>query len=340
MLLPYSPVDPRDRKATWHAKDARPARPERETYVLVIGESVRADRLRACGGLRVTAPDALVACDMVAGSSSTHTSVPLLVSRTAAGGMFRVPSDATFMRAFEEVGFRTTWISVQEQSIAWPDAQQSRYVMEHTADVERLLPPLEQALRTGGPRQLIVLHTYDAHFRYCDRYPHPGASPVDCASRTALPTPASREAWLASYDAAVQEAMNLVGSVIQRVSQEGGETFVAYVPDHGENLLDDGRGLFQHALKEPTRWDTRVPFIVWANGEWRTRHAGEWSHLQAIRTARLVHGDVVPTLLGAAGIAYEETRRDVADLTRQMPPAKRMRPVLRRVGEVVDGDAL
>lgn len=341
--LPYAQIDPRQPGATWGARRADGAAANRETYVLVIGESVRADRLHACGGRAGVAPasaEAVVFCDVMASSSSTHTSVPLLISREVPGSPLRVSQDATFMRAFAEVGFHTAWLSVQEPSIAWPDAHHAAYVPLRGNDRASLLEPLRATLETPSERQLIVLHAYNAHFPYCDRFA--GTTRlvrVDCASLGALPTRARRDEWMASYDNAVHESMAFLDAVTAAADRRGGEVFVMYVPDHGENLIDDERELFQHALREPTRWDTRVPLIVHANAAWRDRHPAQWARLAANRSAALMHADVVPTLIGAAGIAYHEPRSHIVDLTAAAPGA-RTRWVLRRLGQITDGDSL
>ena len=64
--------------------------------------------------------------------------------------------------------------------------------------------------------------------------------------------------------------MAFVGGVIDRLRREPGEAFLVFTPDHAENLDDDPRQLFGHALRRPTRWDTRVPAIFWAYDEPRT----------------------------------------------------------------------
>ncbi len=64
--------------------------------------------------------------------------------------------------------------------------------------------------------------------------------------------------------------MAFVGGVIDRLRREPGEAFLVFTPDHAENLDDDPRQLFGHALRRPPRWDTRVPAIFWANDEPRT----------------------------------------------------------------------
>jgi glucan phosphoethanolaminetransferase (alkaline phosphatase superfamily) len=340
--LPFALVDPRDPSASWHAHRLAGAAAPTETYVLVVGESVRADRLQACGGRSGLAPstDTLVFCDVMASSSSTHTSVPLLVSRELPGAPARVSRDATFLRAFAEAGFRTAWLSVQERSIAWPDAQVQAYLPLHGTDRASLLPAVQRLLRDAPPRQLLVVHPYNAHFAYCDRAdPANLLVPIDCRQLGSLPSRATRPAWLAAYDNAVHESLLFLDAVIRAADARGGEVFVLYVPDHGENLLDDDRELFQHALTEPTHWDTRVPMIVHANQAWRDRHPAQWQRLAANRAARVMHADVVPTLLGAAGIGYDEPRTNVADLT-AVTPGPRKRLVLRHLGETTDGDLL
>lgn len=341
--LQYAAVDPRDRAATWQAGRIQTRDGQRETYVLVIGESVRADRLRACGGpqnIAVTDPAALVYCDVTAGSSSTYISVPLLISRESPGGMVRVSQDATFLKAFEQVGFQTYWLSVQEPQVAWPDAQHARYIPAARTDRAALTAPLHELLQTPGDKKVIVVHAYNAHFDYCDRFaPADALIPVDCVKLRGIPTLQTRPQWLNAYDNAVHESMRFVDQVIAQLSAQQGEVFMVYTPDHGENLLDDERQLLQHALTFPTLWDSRVPAVVWANPRWRERNPQQWRQLQANQREHLTHGDVVPTLLGAAGIEYVEPRAHVADLTRRAPPP-RVRWVHRSLGDAVDGDQL
>jgi glucan phosphoethanolaminetransferase (alkaline phosphatase superfamily) len=105
-------------------------------------------------------------------------------------------------------------------------------------------------------------------------------------------------------------------------------------------LLDDGRKLFQHALKDPTRWDTTVPAVMWASDEWRASNSARWERLRANHEATAMHADLVPTLLGSAAIGYVEERQVAVDLGAMSPAADRTRWVMRRLGEKVDGDQL
>ncbi len=342
--LPYAPIDPRSASASWGASRLPGLHPQSETYVLIIGESVRADRLGACGGpkqVAISHQDAIIYCDVTSGSSSTHTSVPLLVSREMPGGAFRVSKDATFMKAFEEAGFHTYWLAVQERGIAWPDANTEMFVATKKTDRESLLPSLRVVLAQDAPKKLIVLHAYGAHFSYCDRYePATAAFQADCSKLAELPDDSTLPDFIRAYDNAVAESLRFVDAVISEVGQAGGSSFVMYTPDHGENLLDDGRKLFQHALKDPTRWDTTVPAVMWASDEWRASNSARWERFRANHEAAAMHADLVPTLLGSASIRYVDERRVAVDLGAMAPAADRTRWVMRRLGEKVDGDQL
>jgi len=342
---PYAAVDPRSPSASWGASRLPGIHPHKETYILIIGETVRADRLGSCGGPKqvgVSQRDAIIYCDVTSGSSSTHTSVPLLISREMPGGAFRVSKDATFMKAFEEAGFHTYWLAVQERGIAWPDANTEMFVTTKRTDRESLLPSLRSVLaQNASPKKLIVLHAYGAHFSYCDRYdPATAAFQADCSKLSEFPNDSTLPDFVRAYDNAVAESLRFVDAVISEATQEGGSCFVMYTADHGENLLDDARKLFQHALKDPTPCDTTVPAIIWANDEWRASNAARWERLRANHEAKAMHADLVPTLLGSAAIRYVDERRAAVDLGVTSPAADRTRWVMRRLGEKMDGDQL
>jgi glucan phosphoethanolaminetransferase (alkaline phosphatase superfamily) len=336
-----SSVDPRDPHARWHGRATRTG--VRQTLVFIVGESVRADFLRECHGpsrVRPVAPDALVACDVTSGSDATHTSVPLLISRDMPGRPYRVSADATFLRAFEEAGFETHWIGDQGNSLAWPDAQFQAYPDYRGSDEAALGPPLAQALARPALRKAIVLHAYNAHDGYCDRFDHAKAPyPVDCARLNAVTGPADAAALRLAYADAIDASIGFVDSVIETLRREPGEAFLLFTPDHGENLYDDARQLYEHALRTPTRWDTQVPAIFWANDAWRDAHPQQWAHLRAQLRQPLMHADMVPTFLAAAGVQYDDARPLATDLLDARVPPRR-RTIQRGLGSVIDWDTL
>jgi glucan phosphoethanolaminetransferase (alkaline phosphatase superfamily) len=340
-ILPFASVNPREGSSPWEVeRDQNMA--SAELYVLVIGESVRADRLAECGGrqgMHAVTSEAIVYCDVLSGSSSTHTSVPLLISRDNLGINRRITQDASFISAFNQLGFSSYWLSTQEVSIAWPDAEHI-HRGKGVRDEDTLMPLFEQALADESPRKLLVLHAYNAHFNYVDRYPQDEAAfPVSIDLKNKRPDRANLEHWWNAYDSAVNESMEFLDLLIERIKEKPGHVFLLYTSDHGENMMDDDRDLTDHALTFPTRWDTGVPAIIWANEAWRADNPRKYVSLMQNKSKPLMHLDLIPTMLGAAGITYQEERTLPVDLTVKTV-GKRTRIVQKLLGETVTEDGL
>ena len=319
-------VDPRSPDSSWGGSRVAGA-PARETVVLVIGETIRNDFLNECGGpsrVRKFAPGALVACDVTSGADGTDLSVPLLVSREMPGHRVRVSDDGTVVRALEEAGFEGHWIATQHRAIAWPDAQYQVFPGSLGQDTAMLLPPLAAAMARPAPLKAIVLHANNAHDPYCARYDHAHAPyAADCMALGAQPSAANLPSTRANYANAVDASVGFVNDVIAQLDQQPQPAFMVFTPDHGENLFDDGRALWGHMRRHPTRWDTHVPAVFWANAAWRATHEAQWAVLQSQIGAPLMHADLVPTLLDAAGVRYLEQRALPVDLLARRVPARR-----------------
>lgn len=337
-----STLDPRDPRASWHAARRADGRGS-ETVVFVIGETIRSDFLKECHGpdrVRPVSSGALVACDVTAGADGTDQSVPLLVSREMPGHRARVSDDATVMRALAQAGFETWWITAQAPAIAWPDATHVFFPDRQGLDSALLLPPLSRALAAPAPLKAVLLHTNGAHDPYCVRFDAAHAPyPSRCANPGEAPDPANLEAVKANYANAVDASVGFVDDVIAELARHPEPAFLVYSPDHGENLLDDGRALWGHARRHPTRWDVHVPAVFWANAAWRAAHPAQWATLRSAVSAPLMHADLVPTLMDAAEVVYADRRAFGADLLRAPPPPRR-RVVQTALGATISWDAL
>ncbi len=344
LLLPTAAdVNPRNPNATWNTVRVPRDTPIPQTIVLIIGESIRNDFLRECGGpqkVRSVAEDALVACDVTAGADATGTSVPLLVSREMPGHAQRISSDATFIHALEELGFETYWFSTQTQTVAWSDAQHQTYY--EVEDDALLFSAFDRVLSTPPKHKVIVLHAYNAHAPYCLRY-HPETAPyqVACDGLIGIPTRRTLADFKVAYANAVDASIGFVNQIIRRASQSPGEVFLVFTPDHAEALLEDTRQIYGHALARPVQWDIHVPAIFWANNLWRQEHEQQWTSLHNKIHDPLMHMDIVPTLMAAAEVTYTEPRTRAMNL---LNPEKniisRMRTIQHTLGTTVDWETL
>ena len=270
-------------------------------------------------------PDALVACDVTAGADSTMNSVPLMISREMPGHKQRVSKDITFEHALSEVGFESYWISNQSREMAWPDAKYKFYDLNFNDF--NFLPRLSSALSSNFNRKVIVLHAYNAHRPYCSRYQLETAPyKISCEEFMSVSfrlDELSIDRYKLTYANAVDASVKFIDQILKLSSTASGEVFVLFSSDHGENLRDDYRKLEAHALSFPTRWDIQVPIIFWANDRWKNGHRSQWLNLKKQIDKPLMHADIIPTMMAAVNVQYDEQRKGVAiDLLNESVPQR------------------
>lgn len=92
---------------------------QRQIYVLVIGETLRPDRLQLNGYNRATTPrlsgtkNVISYTNMVSPWAWTRMSVPVILSRKSATDQRYFPTETSVVAAFKEAGFSTAWLSTQ-----------------------------------------------------------------------------------------------------------------------------------------------------------------------------------------------------------------------------------
>lgn len=283
-----------------HVKDlvypASSSRPDSlpETYVLVIGETLRADNWQLNGYGRETTPRLVNEQGLVnfpkvlSQSNTTHKSVPMLLSHLNAenfgDSIYHVKS---IISAFKNAGFETSFFSAQRRNRSFIDffgeeADTCIFIRENLKGKNviydsDLLGYLDSALKSGNPKKLIVLHTYGSHFNYIDRYPASEArfEPDGPAEATYE----SRGLQMNAYDNTVLFTSNLLADIMSRLKSQAGPAAMIYTSDHGEDLYDDDRKLFLHASPKPSYYQIRVPFVVWLNSAYRDNYDEKYRNL-------------------------------------------------------------
>lgn len=283
-----------------------------QVVILVIGESVRPDHLGINGYARDTTPElakvgpALMSFSNVASTTNyTAGAVPNLVRRAVAGG------NATLVSVFREAGFRTAWFSNQQTDIFTPQADLSDFSdtewhQGFRQDLD-LLPLLDSCLKQCGERQLIVLHMYGSHFPYDARYVRRDQvfTPIFRDVGYATAAPQFKRELINSYDNTLLAGDRFLAGVIARARASAKPAVVLFTSDHGENLYDDDRQLFMHIGPHPSRADTMVPMLFWANAAYAGSHADKIGAMRAQLGAPVNHLAVMPTLLDLAGVTYD-----------------------------------
>lgn len=289
------------------------------TIVMVIGETSRADHWQLNGYKRATNPrlsrittgQIFSFANTLSESNTTHKSVPLMLSHltpaTYGDSIYCVKSIIT---AFKEAGFATTFISNQRRNHSFIDffgneADSTLFIRESDGlglsdtDDLRLLDCLDNAIAgKTSPHKLVVLHTYGSHFSYRDRYPDAirtftddGYTEIDSDNRSRL---------INAYDNTIVLTDSLLSGIIDRLSKY--QAAMIYTSDHGEDILDDSRGLFLHASPCPSFYQIHVPFIVWLSDSFK--NTDEASALSRNVTRRV-----------SSNSSYPMTALDLAKIT-------------------------
>ena len=305
---------------------------EREVYVLIIGETCRADNWQLLGYSRNTTPrlsgrsDIVVFPHVLSESNTTHKSVPLLLSPlTAENFGDSIYITKSIFEAFNEAGFATAFLSNQQHNGSFIDffsrqASHCRFIadepMRNRYDAA-LLPMLQEFIASSNSEKcFIVLHTYGSHFNYRERYPEnyrqflPDDS--DNASRH------NREKLINAYDNSIVATDALIDETITTLEQlpDSVSAAMLFVPDHGEDIFDDGRDRFLHASPSPTYWQIHVPMVLWTSPAHRTAHPGLHDAAQANSHKNISSSrSVFDTMLSIAGInsPYARPFRAVTD---------------------------
>ncbi len=299
-----------------------------EIYVLVIGETLRADNMRVYGYERNTTPhmtamdkdsSMVIYRDAITMSNTTHKSVPMIMSDIASEAFDSIYYRKGLITAFKEAGFKTAYYSNQRRNHSFIDffgseadqvifLKDSVSITDNVNDME-LVELLKQRLAEyAGGKLLVVLHCYGSHFNYKDRYPESMAKykpdMIPSADRKYRPQ------LINAYDNTVLQADEVVYQVVQSLSEKDVNSAMIFTSDHGEDIFDDSRGRFLHASPQPTYYQLRVPLCVWCNDKYKQEYGKKWASLWATKDIPVSTNKVVfHTLLDMAGI---KTRYRVA----------------------------
>lgn len=255
---------------------------KKEIYVLVIGETSRADDWQLFGYGRPTNPllskrDGLISYPKtLSESNTTHKSVPLMLSWVSAKNFAdSIYTTKSLVSAFNEAGFATAYLSNQGRNHSFIDffareAQKTVFLTDkgHAHHDGELLPILEDFIsRSTNNKIMVILHTYGSHFNYKDRYP--SSFSVFLPDKTADADAFNRDELINAYDNSIIYTDYVLDSVVAMLEERQCLSGMIYLSDHGEDIFDDRRNRFLHASPVPTYWQIHVPLIMWMSPQFK-----------------------------------------------------------------------
>ena len=324
---------------------------DRQIYVLVIGETLRPDRLQLNGYARATTPElasipgVVSFKDMISPWAWTRMSVPVIISRKTAADHSYFFNEKSLVAAFAEAGFRTYWLSTQsplgvhDSSVALhaSEADEVQYLNPVGYKKEGfydavLLDAFQRVLARNEQKQLIVLHTLGSHFSYTDRYPpeFDRFLPSGKGQKIGMHDRANRELLNNAYDNTVLYTDFVVSGLIKQLQSQQAIASLLLVSDHGENIFDGNCDKSGHGHN--TEFDYRVGALWWGSELFSKQFPQKTQQLNKAAQLPLMTSQTFHTMLQLADIHYpsQQTAMSFAD------PA--FRPQSRKLWTGIDFD--
>ena len=304
----------------WQAR-SRPA-----LFVLVVGETARAQNFGLNGYARQTSPE-LARRDVVnfphvqACGTSTEVSLPCMFSAVGRRQYDedRILGQESVLHVLDRAGFQVQWRDNQSGCKGVcaglpqqrPDAAPGGPCADtgHCLD-EVLLQGLEGSARDAHGNLFVVLHLLGSHGpAYFKRYPPEFRRFTPACESEDLRTCSSAEI-VNAYDNSLLYTDFVLGRVIDFLerAQATHDTALLYVSDHGESLGEGG--LYLHGMPYAIAPDVQkhVPLVMWLSPAFRRDFGIDPGCLRARAGAPASHDNLFHSLLGVLDVrtsAYE-----------------------------------
>lgn len=296
-----------------------------ETYVVVIGESSRADHWSINGYERETTPllesteHVLSFGDAVSAAGATRTAVPVLLSQTTVTDLAFSKFKPSWITAFKENGFKVFWFSMQmpvgthdttigiyanlADEVRYLNAGTYKNITEYD---EVLLGALDSALMQKNQKRLIILHTLGSHTPYQRRYPQNFSKFTPDPPKASLPNifdGKEKAEILNSYDNSIVYTDFMLAEVIRRLKEVNGVKALWYSSDHGQSLYDKNCSSAGHGFF--SKYVFHVPVVFWYSKEYEAAFSEKVSALLGNKNKPVYMGDFYSTILDSFGFNIE-----------------------------------
>lgn len=297
--------------------------------VVVVGETVRAQNWGLNGYARQTTPElsqveGLVNFPQVTScGSSTEVSLPCMFSPFGRRNYDekKIRSHQSLLHVLDHAGIATLWRDNQSgckgvcdglETERLDDAQDPGLCNGTRCVDEILLKDLRARLAPGTRDQVVVLHQLGNHGpNYFERYPPSFRRFTPTCDNPELGE-CARQEIVNAYDNAVLYTDHVLAATIGFLKQQQGyDTALVYVSDHGESLGE--KGLFLHGVPYAIapQEQIRVPMVMWFSPGFVASSGLDMQCVRDNAAQPTSHDALFPTVLGLLQVKTREYRAAV-----------------------------
>jgi lipid A ethanolaminephosphotransferase len=315
----------------------RPAGARPPLFMLVVGETARADHFELNGYARPTNPElsqrkVVSFADVTSCGTNTAASLPCMFSALGrAAFVAHKGAQENLLDVAQRAGLAVLWLDNQagckgvcdrvphaaagEPAPGMPPPAAELcpdgecYDAALLAGLDARLAALPAERRARGV--LLVLHQMGSHGpAYWLRSP-PGRKPFEPECRTNVLQQCDRQAIVNACDNSIAYTDHVLGGAIDWLGRQAAQYDAAllYVSDHGESLGENN--LYLHGLpwNFAPREQKHVPMIVWLAPQ--AQADTDFACLAGRRNTALSHDNLFHTVLGYLGVATRAYRREL-----------------------------
>ena len=303
----------------------------KKVFILVVGETTRAENWGLNGYTRQTTPQlAALGSEVInfpqvsSCGTATAISVPCLFSRMSRGDYNgnRAAHEEGLMDILQRAGIYTGWrendggckgacdrikhVNVQD----W--APKNECVSEGCWDIH-LLTGLQQEIDAMPGDGVIVLHTMGSHGpAYFERYPQAFKQFTPTCDTNQIQQ-CERQAVINTYDNTVLYIDHVLAQTIKLLQNDTQvDSALWYFSDHGESLGENGMYLHAAPYMVAPSQQTHIPMVFWASpGFYQNSGLNQTCLRDHAQQQTYSHDNIFHSMLGIMGVGTQEYQPDL-----------------------------
>lgn len=298
------------------------ANDKKQLFILVLGETSRAQNFQLNGYPQATNPKLSQVTDLInfpevsSCGTATAVSVPCMFSNLtrAQYSAAQAKNQENILDIIQRAGYRVLWREndggCKGVCARVPSQKVKEYANEAPPAAELyydqlLLQDLDSYIAQQTTNTFIVLHTNGSHGpEYYKRYQPSMAGKFSPECLTNAIETCSSEELINTYDNTILNVDDVLNSSIELLKkyQDQYQVSLLYVSDHGESLGE--KGLYLHSAPYAlSREQTHIPMLFWADASFYQNHQLDTACLkQAAQQQAYSHDNLFHSLLGGLNI--------------------------------------
>jgi glucan phosphoethanolaminetransferase (alkaline phosphatase superfamily) len=242
--------------------------------------------------------------------------VPQIITLAGPDNFVQHYKQKSIVSAFKEAGFNTYWIEDQfdrghikmhkdeaDHIYHFRVFNEKNVTLDNT-DMQ-LVPALQKTLDEPGDKKFIVIHMMGNHWDYKERYPlaFDIFRPSEKSVFAQVSDVAMKQVLINTYDNCIFFNDAILDSIYRVVNHKPAHSWIYFISDHGENLLDDANRESLHG-GFPTVYTAHVPFFIWYNDSVKNTFPKKINMLLSHRNNKIGSEDVLHTITDMSGIQF------------------------------------